>query len=363
MSQTSTYAESFSPSPEEIVVIGGGTGTSTVVSGLTAKPYSGEGVTAIVNTFDDGGGTGELRRVYKDLPAVGDLRQCFAAMSRLSPGAQRALARRFGAGDISDNLNLKGQTQGNLLIASALQTELGQDGTFSSALEIIGELYQIKGNVVPASDDVRTLSFGLPNGRFIEGEHQAEEAKIKSFMGATISFNKETNISDEAEAAIKSADMVVLAPGDLYTSIGPNLVVQGMREALQEANVVVMIANLMNRDRHTRGFTALDYAREYTRLIGAEVIQRVIVNKEQLNPEALAEQRQDGSSPVRPNIRGLQKEGYTVRSFDLLSHDTVDLDPNDAISDSRSLIRHDPYKVASALFSVYVNNGFAGKSS
>lgn len=340
--------------PLRIVVIGGGTGNSTVVQGLSMPPLDGQGVTAIVNTFDDGGSTGDIRRVYRDLPAVGDLRQCFRAMSRLSAGALQALERRYGGGDASEALKLEGQSPGNLLIAAALQSQLEHGGSFSSGLDIIGELYQAKGRVVPASDDVRTLRFELPDGQMIKGEHQMEETQLANLKGTVIRFNRPTRVSRAAERAIREADMVVLAPGDLYTSIGPNLAVDGMREALQAAKVVVMISNLMNRDRHTAGFTALDYAEEYTRIIGAPVIKRVIVNTQALDSRALEDQvRQFGSRPVEADVTGLEQAGYDVRGFNLLSNDEVVADPNDRLQ--RNRILHSPVKVAAALHSTYIS--------
>jgi len=368
-------AEYGSGLPEKIVVIGGGTGSSTVVRALTASPFSGEGVTAIATTFDDGGGTGELRKAYGDLPAVGDLRQCLDAMSTLSGGARRALAKRFGEGDISSKLNIGGQTLGNLVIAATIQSELEAGGTFSSALDVVGELLQIKGKVAPPSDDIRTLIFDLPGGSRIFGEHKAEVADIPSLRGTQISFldghvdkvvdvrdaTKPATISEEAETAIKEGDLVVIAPGDLYTSIGPNLAVRGMKQALVSARVVVMISNLMNRDRHTVDFSTFDYAEEMTRLIGAKVIQRTLFSTTSPDAAALVIQAKRGSYPVRPDVDALKKGGYGPRGFDLISRQTVALDPNDVLAETRSQIRHDPAKIAAGLFNIYTNNGFSSK--
>jgi uncharacterized cofD-like protein len=361
--------------PQEIVVIGGGTGNSTVVRAFTQEPLTGAGITAIPSTFDDGGGTGELRRVYSELPAVGDIRQCLAAMSGLPDSVLGAFASRFDAGSESDRLNIEGQTLGNLVIAGIIKKKLDEGGSFSDALKDVGKLLQIKGNVVAPSDDIRTLVFDLPDGTRIFGEHNAEEAKIPSFKGAKISYLegheedgpvesriRPAKISNEAKDAIASADIVLLAPGDLYTSIAPNLAVEGMGKALKAAKVVMMISNLMNRDRHTVGFTTADYVREYERIIGEQVIERVIYNTAKLDPVALEEQRRKGSSPVRPAVGKMRDLGYVVRGFDLLSRKRVAVDPNDALSATRSEIRHDPGKLGTAIMSVYLNNGFAEKS-
>jgi uncharacterized cofD-like protein len=351
MVQYETQTES--DAPYDIVVIGGGTGNSTVLQGL--KPYAGEGLTAVVNTFDDGGGTGKLRTEYGGI-AVGDLRQCLRAQSSLDADVLDIMEDRWGEGSGASGMNLKGQVPGNLLIDRAFRKHAGDP---DRAIRAVSRLYQIKGKVLPVSHDSSRLTITLPDGQQILGEHNAEMTELPTFKGARLGFdNGGTTLSEEAEAAIESADMVVL--GDLYTSIGPNLVVKGMKEAIERAKAVVMVANLMNRGRHTVGFNALDYAREYERMIGARVIDRVIYNTESLDPVALAEQaRKTKSHPVEPNVAGLEMEGYRPYGADLLSHNVVMPGEHDELGGTRSEIRHDPRKVASAIIGVYHMNGFA----
>ncbi|HSX43057.1 MAG TPA: 2-phospho-L-lactate transferase CofD family protein [Candidatus Saccharimonadales bacterium] len=358
--------------PRKIVVIGGGTGGSTVVRALNQPPFMEAQVTAIATTFDDGGGTGELRNVYRDLPAVGDMRQCFEAMSALSPQVLSALRSRFGGGDlVSDRLNIEGQAVGNLIIARIMQDELAHGGTFGSALRMAGELFQAKGMVVPPSNDIRRLVFDLPDGTRIIGEHAAEVTTLASLRGTRIAFLdghpdlgdaaavqaaiRPAVISAEADEAIRSADVVLLAPGDLYTSLGPNLRVDGMPEALQAAGTVVMVSNLMNRDRHTVGYTTKDYVDEYERIIGMRVIRQVLYNTVPLDPSAVAAQRRTGSQPVLSDMEGLTAAGYEARGFDLLSHEPVQIDfKNDQLAGLRSQIRHDPAKLAAAIRAMYL---------
>lgn len=342
--------------PVRVVVIGGGTGNSTVLSGL--KAFVGPGLTAIVNTFDDGGGTGKLRDEYEDMPAVGDLRQCLRALSSLPEAELALLNHRFHAGKDS-SIGLHGQMLGNLFLAAASQYS---GGNFVQALNLVSRMYAITGRVLAVSHDPRRLYVTLPDGRLIKGQHATELVNTPSIKGATVGFDKApTRISEEARKAIEQADMVVLAPGDLYTSIAPNLVVDGMKEALEQAKVVVLVTNLMNRSRHTAGFTALDYAEEYERLIGSRVIDRIIYNTEKINPQALREQAALGSHPVTADVMALKKAGYTPIGKNLVSKETVVLNPNDSLAGLRSTIRHDPEKVALALMATYFGDGLTRK--
>lgn len=341
-----------------VVVVGGGTGNSTVLSGLS--PYVGEGLTAVVNTFDDGGATGNLRNYYLDLLAVGDLRQCLEALSQ-APEDQRALFNsRFALGSGEANLNLHGQSMGNLIIARAMQEYTDP----SVALRLVGRIYDIKGRVLPASDDNRRLEFRLPNGRVIHGEYNAEEDNAPSLKGAVIGFDKNpTDISEETEAAIANAELVVLAPGDLYTSLAPVLAVGRMKEAMRKAGKVVMVSNLMNRNRHTVGFNAVDYVREYERILGINdgerVIDAVIFNTHPPKQAALKIQAELGSRPVEATVEMLESAGYHAVGMPLLSSEEVIFDANDAIAHTRSTIRHDPDKVARAIMGEYFSNSLA----
>jgi len=343
----------------KVVVIGGGTGNSTVLSGL--KPWVGEGLTAIVNTFDDGGGAGKLRDEYQGLMAVGDLRQCLRALSDAPQEELMLLEHRFHEGITGGALGLNGQTLGNLIITAAGQQN---GGNFADALSLVGRMYNIRGNVLPASHDSRHLKLILPSGQVILGEHAAEMTEIPSFKGAHVGFDtRPTRISAEAKQAIEEGDMVVLAPGDLYTSLAPNLAVDGMKEALEKATAVVVVCNLMNRNRHTAGYTALDYVLEYERIIGARVIDRVLYNTEALDPHSLELQSRQGSRPVVADAEALREAGFTPVGKDLLSHEEVVLNPLDKLATTRSTIRHDPEKVALALMGIYFNNGFGVKKA
>ena len=336
-----------------IVVIGGGTGNFTVLSGL--KQAVGEGLTAVVGMADDGGSTGALRDEYGILPP-GDIRQCLVALSDMPDEARELVNYRLPKG-MTEGSSLAGHTTGNLLITSAQQIAERQGGTMNEALDMMGRFFRITGQVVPATLDDRRLRLETVDGQIIEGEHAAEEADIASLKGVKVGFDRDpTDINERAEAAIERADMVVIAPGDLYTSIAPALAVRGMREALQRASGVVQVANLMNRNRHTVDFTVSDHAAEIERISGAPILSHVIYNNQPPTKFRLQRYAGEGEYPVEVDAAVLKTAHYRAIGKPLLSEAEVELDPNDAIAATRSLIRHDPKKIANALLAVYYGN-------
>jgi uncharacterized cofD-like protein len=306
-------------------------------------------LTAVVGMADDGGSTGTLRDEYGVLPP-GDIRQCLVALSNASEETRELINYRIPKG-MSKGSGLSGHTLGNLLIASAQQVK---GGDMNAALDMLGKTFDLRGQVVPATVADRRLRLTTVDGEVIDGEHTVEESDIPSLRGATVGFDKEpTPINERAEAAIKEADMVVIAPGDLYTSIAPALAVRGMREALKKAPGVVQVVNLMNRNRHTAGFTVSDYASETQRIAGATILSHVLYNSERPDDETLARYAGEGEYPVGVDMHVLSQEGYRALGRSLLSRTEVVVSPDDAIASTRSLIRHDPQKVAHALLGIY----------
>lgn len=331
----------------QIVVIGGGTGNFTVLSGL--KHHVGEGLTAVVGMADDGGSTGALRDEYGVLPP-GDIRQCLVALSNASQETRDLINYRIPKG-MSEGGGLSGHTLGNLLIASAQQIK---GGDMNAALDMLGKTFDLRGQVLPATLADRRLRLTTVDGEVIDGEHTVEENDTPSLKGAIVGFDKDpTPINERAEAAITEADMVVIAPGDLYTSIAPALAVRGMREALRKARGVVQVANLMNRNRHTAGFTVSDYANETQRIAGAPILTHLLYNSERPDDDTLHRYAGQREFPVGVDVDVLSEATYHAIGRPLLSHAEVVVDPNDAIGASRSLIRHDPQKVAHALLGIY----------
>ncbi len=228
----------------KIAVIGGGTGLSVLLRGL--KLYT-SNITAIVTVADDGGGSGKLREDLGMLPP-GDIRNCILALAEMEPTMEKLFQYRFEEG------TLKGQSFGNLLIASMN----GISHSFEDAIKKISDVLAVTGSVIPVTLEDVTLFAELENGRVIKGESNiplqsmAEKSKIKS-----VYLEPEGAVAvAEAIAAINQADAVILGPGSLYTSIIPNLLIQGIQEALAETSAMkIYIPNIMTQPGETDGYS------------------------------------------------------------------------------------------------------------
>jgi len=328
-----------------IVTIGGGTGNFTVLSGL--KPLLDNSLTAIVSMVDDGGSTGLLRDQYGVLPA-GDIRQCLVALSESPQAVRQLFNHRFPKGLNETSKDLSGQNFGNLCLLAAEQIT----GDITSAVKLAGSMLAISGQVIPVTGDDRRLVITTVDGQVIEGEHQAELTELPSLRGAEISFDKNpTEVNPKAAQAIRQADVVVIVPGDLYTSIAPALAVQGVQEALQKVPCIIQVANLMNRSRHTANFSVADHAAEVERIAGIK-LDYVLYNTEAPTEEALKIYARDGEFPVAVNQTEFAQATYQAIGKPLLSKTALQSHPDDPLANNRSLVRHSSPQVAKAILEI-----------
>lgn len=330
----------LNPPIPNIVVIGGGTGSFTVLSSL--KTIS--NITALVNMVDDGGSTGELRDQFGVLPP-GDVRQCLVALSP-SNELREVFNYRFPKGS-----DFAGHNFGNLFLTALSNLSKGD---FAEAVEKASKILNIKGRVIPITLEDRRLIIKTNTGQVIKGEHRIDTSDIASFKGSKLSYDEPTNINPLAEDAIRDANLVVIAPGDLYTSIGPALAVKGLCEAIKKTDAkVIYICNLVNKPRHTSEFKVEDYAAEIERFIGSRVLDYVIYNTETPSPGVLARYLQDKEVPVEFDNEVLIKKHYIAVGGEFLSKEKLPKrDINDAITD-RSLIRHDQEAICRAVMKIY----------
>ena len=325
-----------------VVVIGGGTGSFVLLSGL--KHYTSR-LTAVVNMADDGSSTGVLRDELGVLPP-GDVRRCLVALSR-SPDVLRELFEyRF------DDGVLKGHAFGNLFLA-ALER---MTGSFSEAVETASEVLSVRGRVVPATLDNVRLKLSWPDRQLVlHGERVIDlEAFRYDPRDATVSLVPAARPNPEALSAIVAADLVVIAPGDLYTSLGPILVVDGFKEALQRTTAkVVYVCNLVTKRGQTDGFDVNTHAAEIERFAGAPILDQVLYNINKPPNELLERYAKEGEYWVEADRTKLDKTHYIATGGDFLSMSEPTRETTgDPLAGRRSFIRHDPDAIAQKLMNI-----------
>lgn len=325
----------------KIVVIGGGTGSFTLLSAL--KGHTSQ-LSALVNMVDDGGSTGVLRDELGALPP-GDVRQCLVALSE-SPKIRDLFNYRFEEG------TFKGHAFGNVML-SALEK---MTGSFSEAVETASEVLNVNGTVIPATlDNVRLKmewpdsSITLHGERVIDADYFRNDPRV-----ATLSLVPEAKANPLATHAIDAADIVLIAPGDLYTSLGPLLVIDQIGDALARTKAkVVYVCNLVTKRGQTEGFTVSHHAAEIERFAGQQILDYVIYNQQKPS-EQLAERYRDieGAYVVRVDEEVLASATYKTLPGNFLG-EMGEHHKSDVIPVTRSLIRHDGAAIANAIIEVY----------
>lgn len=319
----------------DIVVIGGGTGSFTLLSAL--KHHT-KNLTALVNMADDGGSTGLLVNELGVLPP-GDVRQCLVALSGAPEEVRNLFNYRFPRG------SLRGHSFGNLFLSAV---EKMNHGDFNEAIRMAGEVLQIQGRVLPITLDKCELmcEFGKKK---IRGQRKIELTTLPPAIRPHLSFKKPARLNPEAAQAIKRTDLVVIAPGNLYASLAPALITDGMRAALKRSKApVVYVCNLINKPNHTRGFAVHDYAAEIERLIAPCLLDYVLYNTDEPTPAQLKRYALDQEFPVAVDKTALEAAAYRAVGGPFLSHAHRSRDRSDTLI-RRSLIRHDGEAIAKNL--------------
>lgn len=322
----------------KIAVIGGGTGSFTLLSSLKEHTSL---IAALVNMADDGGSTGVLRDELGALPP-GDVRQCLVALSN-SPELRDLFNYRFEDG------TLKGHAFGNLFL-TALEKVTSD---FAKGVEVASGVLNITGTVEPITLTNVTLAMRGKDGREVRGEYKIGHA---SFSGERPDFwlEPEAKANPKALAAIERADVVVIAPGNLYGSLAPALIVPGIGEALARTNAFTLyVCNLVTKPGQTDGFTVVDFADEIERLAGAPFLDAVLYNTETPSGDLLQKYAADKELAVEFDKDGAVGKHYKVAGAHLLSSKIWQGGRADPMASSRTLIRHDPTAVAKAIIDLY----------
>ena len=313
----------------KIVAIGGGTGLSTMLRGL--KRYT-QNLTAVVTVADDGGGSGRLRQDLR-MPPPGDIRHCMEALANTEPVMEKLLTYRFPEG------TLAGQSFGNLLLA-ALN---GVTGSFEEAVTEMSHVLAITGKVIPVTSADVQLEAVFENGARVTGESQI--AAFKKEQDCRI--HHVALIPDHPKAtpaaleAIGEADLILLGPGSLYTSVIPNLLVEGVARAVARADAPkIYICNIMTQEGETEGYTAADHL-EALLVHGAPgLLDLCLANTAPVDPGLLEKYREEDAAPLNVDRERIARLG-------------LELVERPVASERGSYARHDPDRLARAILEIY----------
>lgn len=315
---------------KKVVVIGGGTGNFSVLRGLKNYPVD---LSAIVSMADDGGSTGILRDELGVLPP-GDVRQCLVALSDSSNMMRSLMSYRFETG------GLEGHSFGNLLL-SALEKVTG---SFEKAVEEVGKILFIKGKVIPVTTHQVRLKMVLNNRTVLEGEKEVYLSQEIDKGYKTIYLEPYAQANPQAIHEIMNADLIVLGPGGLHTSLIPNLLVEGVSQALRASQAKkIFVVNLMNRKGQTTGFKVSDYLSEISKFIGEDIFDYILTNSQQPSEELIAMYAEEGEL-VHNDLTDER-----VISVPLLG-DPKEVPRKDLLR--RNLIRHHSKKLAQELMKI-----------
>lgn len=315
-----------------VVTIGGGTGSYTSLRGLKKHPIN---LTAIVNMIDDGGSSGRLRDELGVLPP-GDVRQCLVALAESSRLLRDLFSYRFEEG------GLKGHSFGNIFLSTLEK----QTGSMKKAISEVGKILNIKGKVIPVTFTKETkLCVDLKDGTTIEGETHIDEVEEKQTR-AEISrayLKPSAVLNDDVRQTLKSADYIVIGPGDLFTSVLPNILVRGMPSVIKNSRAKkIYVMNLMTKYGQTTAFKASDHIRALEKYLGKGVLDFVLVNSKKPKKTVLSWYMEYDEHPVEDDLNAKYK--FKVIRKDLLKD--VIIEQNSSDVRRRSIIRHDSKKLA-----------------
>ncbi len=323
---------------KKIVVIGGGTGTSVLLSGL--KQYKDLKLTAIVNVSDSGGSTGRLRDEFGFLP-IGDARQCLAALAdgKYSQQLRDLLLYRFSKGE-----GLKGHNLGNLIL-TALED---LSSSPAMAIELASKLFRLRGKVRPITNKNVQLVLEYEDGTVMIGEHHLDNPKFGGKKIINIKLSPHAKIYQKARQDILDADLVVLGPGDLYASLLSNTIVEGFTESLRQSKAkFIYIANLMTHYSQTHNMTLIDHIIEIERYCSRKP-DIIINNNKKISKDILNKYKNNQEFPVIDDI--VKNNQYQVIRQNLISNNIIAQSLNDTVP--RSLLRHDASKLAKLVYSL-----------
>lgn len=308
---------------KKIVAIGGGTGMPVLLRGLKQLPVD---LSAIVTVADDGGSSGKLRTELA-MPAPGDIRNVIAALADAEPMLIDLFQHRF-----KDGNGLSGHSMGNLLLAAMTSIS----GDFYNGIKEISRVLKVKGNIYPIANQNVVLHAEMTDGEIVTGESNIPLAN-KQIKRVFVSPLPVKPLPDAIEA-IKQADLIVISPGSLYTSVMPNLIVPEIENALRDApGKVVYVCNVMTQYGETTGYTAGDHIQAIHDHIGVDIVSTIVVNNSAIEQDIRENYAEEHAEPVVYDISRLKSLGLEVIEADIIDH-------------HQRKLRHDTHKIAKLLY-------------
>lgn len=310
---------------KKVTIFGGGTGMSTLLKGLKEFPLD---ITSVVSVCDDGKSTGKLRKEF-NIPAMGDIRRVMISLSETEPLMEKLLNYRF-----SSNSELNEHTVGNLLLTAGTQIT----GNLSDGIKSISKVLNLKGKVIPFSEDNIVLSAIMEDGSIVNGEHYITESPLKI---KKVYYEKEPEICDEVFDSIDESDLIILSMGSLYTSIIPNLLSKKIIEKLDKTSAKIMyVCNMVTQPGETDDFKVSDHLKVLNSYLGTHKIDIVVANTGSIDKK------------VAEKYSTLEQKDPVLFDEENIDCDTI---LNNYVTINDGVIRHNVEKLSLDIYSYLIN--------
>ena len=313
----------------KVVTIGGGTGLSVLLRGLKKYPLE---ITAVVTVADDGGSSGKIRSDM-NIPSPGDIRNVIAALSDVEPYLEKMFQYRFDSGEV------KGHPVGNLMIAAMTDIH----GDFSTAIKVMSRILNVRGTVLPTTNDIATLNAVLSDGEIIRGESSITKAGgVIDHVYITPSRVKP---NEDVLKAIEEADYIIMGPGSLYTSIIPNLVISNVSEKIRESKAKkIYVCNVMTQHGETDNYSVCDHIVAINKHVEENIFDLVIANSREFDDSILSKYHKEKQEPVKIDHKKIEALGIK-----LIKNNDVGIVDNNTI-------RHNADKVSELIYDYIIDD-------
>ena len=313
----------------KVVTIGGGTGLSVLLRGLKKYPLE---ITAVVTVADDGGSSGKIRSDM-NIPSPGDIRNVIAALSDVEPYLEKMFQYRFDSGEV------KGHPVGNLMIAAMTDIH----GDFSTAVKVMSRILNVRGTVLPTTNDIATLNAVLSDGEIIRGESSITKAGgVIDHVYITPSRVKP---NEDVLKAIEEADYIIMGPGSLYTSIIPNLVISSVSEKIRESKAKkIYVCNVMTQHGETDNYSVCDHIVAINKHVEENIFDLVIANSREFDDSILSKYHKEKQEPVK-----IDQEKIKELGIKLIKNNDVGIVDNNTI-------RHNADKVSELIYDYIIDD-------